>query len=76
MPDVEQAARLRSDVFGVEEPAILTTRDLEQSDVCYVGNPTRASAQLALVPLANVTVELIKPSADPSAWSDFLKLNP
>jgi methylmalonyl-CoA/ethylmalonyl-CoA epimerase len=70
--DIEHAARKFADALGVEEPAIVTTEALEQTEVCYLGNRTEASARLAFVQLENIVIELIEPVAGRSAWGDFL----
>lgn len=71
--DIEQAAPRFADILGVERPPIVTTESLQQTDVCYLGNPTEAAAKLAFLQLENVAIELIEPVAGDSAWKDFLE---
>lgn len=70
--DIEAAAAAWAKVLGVEKPNVITT-DPEPGSVRYQGEGTAARAKLAFFHFKNITLELIEPLGEPSAWADGLK---
>lgn len=73
--DVEKAAKVWADFFGLEVPKTSLTDPLEDSNARYRGQPTEARAKLAFLTMDNLRIELIQPVGEPSTWMDFLKAN-
>lgn len=71
--DIE-AAKLRfSELFNVEAPATLQTGPQEETGMRYRGELGSAGAKLAIFQFANLSIELIEPIGDESAWAEGLK---
>ncbi len=70
--DIEATAKAWARALGVPMPDIVVTDPLEKTDARYHGQPTRAQAKLAFIPLGQVTLELIEPIGEPSTWKEHL----
>lgn len=71
--DIETSAKAFSDFLGLPMPEIKMTAEYEFTKAQYRGNPTKARAKLAFLPIApGVRLELIQPDGEPSTWKDAL----
>ena len=61
-----------AEFLGCEPPPIIETADHSTTGVEYRGRPTNARARLVLFHLGPITLELIEPEGEPSAWSEHL----
>ena len=73
--DIKKTAAAFEAVLGVA-PRFVTTDPLEQAQTKYLGNPSKARAQLAFFTVgANLEIELIEPDFEPSTWRHDLDAN-
>ena len=73
--NIESAAKLYAEVFGLPVPDIITTDPQEKANTKYRGRSTPARAKLAFLQIGAVALELIEPLGGPSVWKEFLDLH-
>ena len=70
--DLEKSRAVWADLLGCDPPPVIETADLSRTGVRHLGRPTTARAKLVLFNLGPVTLELIQPIGERSAWSEHL----
>ena len=67
--DVEKAAKLYSELFGIEMPVIRPAFP----EITYRGQKVHTHSKLCSFQMGNVALELIEPDEGPSSWREFLQ---
>jgi len=70
--DIEATSRRWASVLGVAPPRILTIKPGNEAKLVYRGHPSNGRAKLAFLNLGQVTLELIQPVGNDTAWKEFL----
>ena len=70
--DIESTSKRWAAVLGVDPPRILTIKPGSEAKLVYRGHPSNGQAKLAFLNLGQVTLELIQPVGNDTAWKEFL----
>jgi len=70
--DIESTSKRWAAVLGVDPPRILTIKPGNEAKLVYRGHPSNGKAKLAFIQLGQVTLELIQPVGNDTAWKEFL----
>ena len=70
--DIESTSKRWAAVLGVDPPRILTIKPGNEAKLVYRGHPSNGHAKLAFLNLGQVTLELIQPVGNDTAWKEFL----
>ena len=73
--DIDAARRRWAAVLGVDVPEIVEVEAGSRVRMTYRGLPSDAWAKLAFFDLGGVSLELVEPVGDDSAWKDGLDRN-
>ncbi|MDY7095866.1 MAG: VOC family protein [Acidobacteriota bacterium] len=70
--DIEAAVANFARVLDVPEVEIRESREPEEAQTRFRGEPTDARARLAFIEMGQAHIELIEPVGGPSVWQEFL----
>lgn len=72
--DIDRTAGYYRDILGFDVPHEYQTLEAQaRSQSTYMGKPADLKAKFVSFMMGNVSFELLQPTGDPSAWSDYLK---
>ena len=70
--DLEKAVEVYSRLLGMEKPNIIISEEFDFAQTEYHGEPSQARVRMAFFNLGQVSLELMQPVGEPSAWKDVL----
>jgi hypothetical protein len=73
--DIVAARTEWAKLLGVNEPPIIESAGFEQAQTQYQDAPSNARAKLCFFNCGQVSIELIEPDQEPSAWRKHLDEN-
>lgn len=70
--DIEKAAKIYAELFGVPEPKILSIPPVKEANTKFFGKPTMTQAKMCVFDMGQVCLEIMQPDEFDSSWKEVL----